>query len=280
MTQTRLRSSSATKPTDMARRYTQEMHGWLREHIPLQSCAAVAENFERTFGVQMTAGMVNSYAKNHKIHTKRYSERLTHEWAAWLIEHGPGTNSEDLTAQFNATFGTHLTIAQINAKRYKVGAVSGLKTRVPNSGWFCKGQVPANKGKKWTDYLSLEAQERSRATQFKPGNMPKRHRPVGSERVNTDGYIYVKVAEPKMWRPKHRVVWEQEYGPIPKGYAVVFLDGNPLNCAADNLAIVDLATNARLNQMHLRYDDPQATQAGIAIAKIATAIGKRKKKKP
>ena len=276
----RQRSSSATKPTDMARRYTQEMHGWLREHIPLQSCAAVAENFERTFGVPMTAGMVQSYAKNHKIHTKWYSERLTQEQAAWLIEHGPGTNNEDLTVQFNTAFGTRLTVAQINARRYRVGAVSGLTPRPPNSGQFRKGCVPFIKGKKWADYMSPEAQERSRATQFKPGNVPKRHRPVGSERVNVDGYIEVKVAEPKTWRLKHRVVWEQEHGPIPNGHAVTFLDGNRLNCAANNLALVDLPTNVRLNQMHLRYEDPQATQAGIAIAKIATAIGKRKKKKP
>lgn len=264
----------------MARRYTQEMHDWLREHIPLQSCATVAEGFERTFGVQMTACMVNSYAKNHKIHTKRYSERLTHEWAAWLIEHGPGTNSEDLTAQFNATFGTQLTIAQINAKRYKVGAVSGLKTRVPNSGCFQKGHVSHNKGKRQTEYMSEDAIRRTVATRFQKGNIPQTHLTVGSERLTKDGYIKVKIAEPNIWRFKHRIVWEQENGPIPPHHAVIFLDGNPINCAADNLALVDLPTNARLNQMHLRYDDPQATQAGIAIAKIATAIGKRKKKKP
>ena len=33
------------------------------------------------------------------------------------------------------------------------------------------------------------------ASRFKKGNVPKCHRPVGSERVNVDGYVEVKVAD-------------------------------------------------------------------------------------
>ncbi len=32
---------------------------------------------------------------------------------------------------------------------------------------------------------------------FAKGNVPPNHRPVGSERISKDGYIEVKVAEPK-----------------------------------------------------------------------------------
>ena len=37
---------------------------------------------------------------------------------------------------------------------------------------------------------------------------------------------------------KQRWVWEQEHGPIPKGWKVVFLDGSKDNFALDNLRAV------------------------------------------
>lgn len=33
----------------------------------------------------------------------------------------------------------------------------------------------------------------------------------------------------------HRVVWEENFGPIPAGYKVYFKDGNSLNCKPENL---------------------------------------------
>ena len=61
------------------------------------------------------------------------------------------------------------TVKAISALRYKYGAKSGLKTRVPNSGQFPKGHVPRNKGKKQTDFMSAEAIERTKATRFQKG---------------------------------------------------------------------------------------------------------------
>lgn len=260
----------------MARRYTKEMHDWLAEHIPLQSCAATADDFERVFGVPMTNQIIKGYAHNHKIRTKSGNEHLTPEQARWIVENGAGRNNEDLTALFNATFGTSLSVSQINCRRYRLGAVSGLTPHPPNSGQFQKGHIPYQKGRKRTEWASPEAIAIMEQHQFKKGD-PRSVAAVGTERMRADG-LYIKVAQPNVWRQKHRVVWEQAHGAIPKGHAVIFLDGNTLNCAADNLALVDLATNARLNQMHLRFDDAQLTQTGVAIAKVATAMGKRKKR--
>lgn len=100
---------------------------------------------------------------------------------------------------------------------------------------FKKGHVPPNKGKKWDEYLSKENQQRIRSTCFKKGQMPKNHKPVGWERKAVDGYWEVKVAEPNQFKAKHRILWEQHHGPIPKGVNIVFIDGNPENIVIENL---------------------------------------------
>ena len=81
---------------------------------------------------------------------------------------------------------------------------------------FQNGSVPLNKGKK----VSPEIYAKMQPTMFKKGQTPVNHRDVGSERVNVDGYLEIKVAEPNRWRLKHRVIWEQVNGAIPKGFNV------------------------------------------------------------
>ncbi len=102
---------------------------------------------------------------------------------------------------------------------------------------FKKGHIPANKGKK----ISPETYAKCAPTMFKKGRESLNKRPVGSERVNVDGYIEIKVAEPNRWRLKNRVVWEQHHGSIPPGCNIQFKDHNPLNCTIDNLYLITRA---------------------------------------
>ena len=43
------------------------------------------------------------------------------------------------------------------------------------------------------------------------------------------------MAEPRTFKAKHRLLWEQHYGPIPEGVNIVFIDGNPDNITIENL---------------------------------------------
>lgn len=90
---------------------------------------------------------------------------------------------------------------------------------------FKPGLVPWNKGTKGI----AGVQEACRATQFKPGVRPHTWKPVGSYRVNADGYLDQKVSDtgygPRDWRGVHRLVWEAANGPTPEGMVVVFKPG-------------------------------------------------------
>jgi hypothetical protein len=63
---------------------------------------------------------------------------------------------------------------------------------------FKPGTTPPNKGKK----MSPELYAKCAPTMFKKGRPALNQRPVGSERVNVDGYIEMKIQDPNKWALK------------------------------------------------------------------------------
>lgn len=115
---------------------------------------------------------------------------------------------------------------------------------------FQKGSTPANKGKK----MSPDLYAKCEPTMFKKGHQSLNKRPIGSERINKDGYIEMKIAEPNRWVVKHRFVWETIRGPIPEGYNVQFKDGDPTNTRLDNLYLISRADQMKNeNSLMARY---------------------------
>lgn len=110
---------------------------------------------------------------------------------------------------------------------------------------FKKGQQAWNKGKSYTPG------GRCREGWFDKGHLPHNHVPVGTK-AKVDGYWKVKIGEPKEWLWLHRMNWEKKHGPIPKGAAIIFKDGNHDNCRAGNLQLLTRADLMRRNSYH-RY---------------------------
>ena len=140
---------------------------------------------------------------------------------------------------------------------------------------FKKGSIPRNKGKK----MPPEVYAILSRTMFRKGQRTWNHREVGSERVNADGYIEIKVAEPSKWRLKHRYVWEQAHGPIPPSHNVQFRDHNPLDCRLENLYLISKAAQLKTeNSLWARY--PKDLQKVIQLngcIKRQITIAKRKR---
>jgi hypothetical protein len=177
--------------------------------------------------------------------------------AAWLAANIAGTGTEKLTARFNARFGTGFTPSSVRAAVKNRGLSSGVDCR------FKKGAVPYNKGRK-----GIHASPNS---EFKPGHMPANHRPVGSERISACGYAEIKTAEPRTWKPKHRVIWELAHGEIPKGHVVVFADRDKTNLAIENLMAVPRKKAAAINRKGIAYSDPGTLASALALADLCSA---------
>ena len=111
---------------------------------------------------------------------------------------------------------------------------------------FKKGQEPWNKG--------ISGYMKANITSFKKGQMPINFVEIGTERIDSDGYTYVKIDNPNKWKLKHRKIWEDNFGEIPKSHAVIFLDRNKTNFDLFNLILVHRRDLLYMNQ-HGKYPD-------------------------
>ena len=194
-----------------------------------------------------------------------HGRKYTDEMRQFILENYKGVSARELADRLNAKFGTDVTPEQMKSYKGNHKLDSGL------TGCFCKGMVPHNKGKK----MPPEVYEKVKHTMFKKGQMPTQHRPVGSERISVDGYLEIKVEEPRKWRLKSNVVWEQHNGKIPKGSVIMFLDGNKLNVAIENLKLIKRSELLVMNRYNLYGADAESTEVATNLAKLIDTTKKR-----
>lgn len=189
-----------------------------------------------------------------------------------------GKYTVELTKMVNSKFNTNFSSEQVqNLKKRK-----GYKSYINGEdGRFQKGFVSPTKGQK----LAPEHYEKSKKGMFKRGHTPQSWLPVGSEIVNKDGYIVVKIDDihyarhSENWVFKQKLIYEQHKGPVPEGHSVIFADGNKRNFDLDNLVLVSRAELLYLNRHHMIYNDSDLTKNSVAIAKLATTAYKKKRSK-
>lgn len=185
-----------------------------------------------------------------------------------------GRSFKELTDMFNKQFGMDLKVSTLTSLADRHGLHNGRDTRL-NKGYaptqFKKGHVPANKGMKGVGGWE--------PTQFKKGSKPWNYKPVGTERVNGDGYVDIKIEDPNKWKGKHILIWETVNGPVPKGHVVIFGDRDNRNFEIDNLILVSRKQLVRLNQFGLIQNNAELTRTGVIIADIHGKIGETKKGK-
>lgn len=124
---------------------------------------------------------------------------------------------------------------------------------------FKKGQVSWNKGKKIKVTPAMES------TFFKKGNKP--HNTKHNGFISTRGdYKWIRIKE-RHWKQLHRYTWEQNNGPIPEGFNIVFRDGNSLNCDIDNLMLVSNEELMRANTIMNYPEDLRDTMRTLGRLK-------------
>ena len=178
----------------------------------------------------------------------------------YLIKHYPDTP----TVKIAAALGRNISQIYAMAKRSGLkksqeffnGDASGrLKGERGQSTRFKAGDVSWNKG------LNYQPGGRCPETQFKPGAHPHNQKPIGSYRINGEGYLDLKVNNDKganhvRWHPVHRIVWERENGPTPPGSMIVFKPGMRTNIleeiTIDKVECITRAENARRNGPNAR----------------------------
>jgi hypothetical protein len=262
----------------MRHNYTPEQIRFLRKGYRKMRIPELTVAFNKKFGMDKTEIAVKCALSNRGYtcgrptgNTKGTYRIFSREQAAFVEANYRNLDRVQLTAELNEAFGTSFTVGQIRSFTHNHRIRSG------RTGRFEKGSHPWNTGTKGLTHRNR--------TSFKKGNVPASIKPLGHERVDSkDGYILVKIAEtdpytgfPTRYKLKHIVIWEQANGPVPKGMAVIFKDGDRTNCVLDNLALVSRAELLRLNQVGYAETPGELKPSVLALAKLETKMfGKRK----
>jgi len=112
---------------------------------------------------------------------------------------------------------------------------------------------------------------------FQKGRTPHNHRPTGHEFFSDyDGYWFVKVSENK-WELKHRYIYEQHYGEIPKGHNVIFVNQDKNDFRIENLKLVKTKDLLVAKNMGLLSNDKELTETGLLVAQVINKTCERRK---
>lgn len=121
---------------------------------------------------------------------------------------------------------------------------------------FKKGITPWNKGTRF------DAGGRSVETRFLPGHRSHNWLPVGTEVVDCYGYRKRKIRDDapvgrayRNWKFVHVLLWEEHYGPVPKGMTVVFRNKDRSDIRIENLDLIGRKALMERNSVH-NYPKP------------------------
>lgn len=139
-------------------------------------------------------------------------------------------------------------LASPDAYRFRRGYHAGWEHR------FKKGQTPFNKGLRRPGW----GPGRMKETQFKKGVRQgvavKLYKPIGTERISKDGYLERKINDDlplqARWRAVHLILWEAAHGPLLKGHAIVFCNGDKADIRLDNLECITRRALMARNSVH------------------------------
>lgn len=160
-------------------------------------------------------------------------------------------------AQFVAQFNRPDTQPKnLHALRKRKGWKTG------RTGQYEKGNIPHPEAKP----------KGPNKTSFKKGAMPHNWKTVGSTRVSVDGYIEVKIQEPKKWAQLHTLVWSAAHGDIPEGHCIVFIDGDKTNVKLSNLELISRSEHLQINKLTAKFEDEEVRETVRTIGKLKAKV--------
>jgi hypothetical protein len=256
-------------------RYTEEHLEFLRDGYQSMLVPELTRAFNKRFGTDQQPGQIRSTLKNHGIRCGRHCGKVpwglrlfTPDQDSFLRDNYPRYSLRDLTGELNRQFGTVKTASQVKAYTHNHGITSG------RSGQFQKGQKAWNLGVK--GYMGANR------TSFSKGTRPHNKKRLWTERIGKDGYIEISVPErnphtghPTRFKHKHVWLWECANGKVPRGHAVIFIDGDKGNFDLSNLMMVT-RNELLLMNLHKYWVQPvEVRPALMALIKLEAGAGFR-----
>lgn len=278
---------------------------WLKEHAQGHYVADLCDMLFQEFGWTYTDSQVRGIMSYHHITNGRqghlreehYRLIITREMADFIIAHRYTHNNDQMfEALKEFPGGEKLTRKVVVWWRRK--HKQAYRKYPPEFHEFVKANVNMNHAElarlasekfgipierhHMSSFISYNKYSiRHRKAQKNP-----RARPIGAERLRKShkgesAYWEIKVAEPNVWRAKSTVIWEEAHGePLPKGYRVVYLDGDHDNLKPENLHAVPISAMGVCNSKYkTTKGDAELTRLAYNLSELDVAIHKQGKDK-
>jgi len=264
------------KPGEFVKRWTPEEVNFLRTHNDSLTYQEISEKLGRTrsavqtkaqeIGVRKSKEFINRKAQisqfkpGHvtvvvgRIYANAWKE---HEYQ-YLIDNYETKTCTEIAEVLNRTPAAVKTVAGKVLKLKKSDEAKRLIAKRSNAGQFSAGRLPIN-------------------TQHDFAISTRSTRGVKSK--------WIRIALNK-WQQLHHYNWLKAGNEIPKGFLLRFKDGNPLNCEAENLYLVQRGCHSHDNRVKkvklrpARRVSPKLEQAAPAPAKTRPAKRITAKAKP
>lgn len=267
--------------------WSDEELDWIRRRWPEDGTPELAKEHIELFGFMRSEYALRSKAsvlglKRPRGARRHFHRKWTDEMLRFLREEAPGRTRSGLAQVFKDRFGWLPSEAQLSNAMARAGAHVGT-----NTGRFRCGQVPCNAGKRWDEFMSLDAQQRSKAGWFPKGNAPHNMRELLSERKTKDGYWQVKTnyfrrhKANDQWVPRAQFVYEREHGPQPEGTRYIHLNGDVEDDSIENLAACPKelypVVAGRMKGI-CAWHDQETFRVALAQAEIASKVWHERQK--
>lgn len=201
----------------MSKQFSSEQIQWLKDnYFCFEYIRILTDVYNTTFNEQRSVDTIKHKCRMLGLQKGR---QYTEEMDRWLIDNIDNYSRKELVKAFNDEFHQRRTEDCLKA--------------------HCNRELKIY----FKDNEDRYTKARSRVQQF----------PIGAETIR-NGYVWVKVADDcykatdyagyKNWKPKHQIVWEQQYGEIPEDKMIVFLNQDKLDCSLENLYAISKSANA------------------------------------
>ena len=216
----------------MGMKLTPEMLSFLRINALKHDTIILTDLLNKEFNVNITVKKVRQTLFDHDIPFKKMVTKYTQEMIEFLRGNALKYDTGTLAKLFNKKFNANITSQKIRDIMYSHN-ISFIKSK----------------------------------PKVTPLTLPIGHEVIERRRNIT----YIKISNEGRnggaWVRKHRFLWEQVHGIIPKGYIVIFLDKNNFNFELGNLELVKPIEFILLNKYGFHSTDKEITKAGLAVVR-------------
>lgn len=205
---------------------------WILEnYLNYSSYKKVAQAHNELFNTDITAATMKGHCRKIGLKKPRKYAEYTEEEFQWLTENYPLLGVNETLEQFNKKFENKRTRSAIR-----------------------------NFGHNYCDNVKDDVATKNKV------KYSTRIKTTGTLRLEVGRWVMKK--EDGTWDQASRVIYENNFGPIPKNYSVIFLDNDVNNLDPENLLAVPHKYLGLLNLYNLKSVSKEITLAGVEWCKL------------